>query len=64
MSKKFAWITFSLIILITILSIINPQIPENFSTDTINGADTAWMLTCTALVLIMTPGLAFFTEAW
>ncbi len=60
MSKKFAWITFSLIILITILSIINPQIPENFSTDTINGADTAWMLTCTALVLIMTPGLAFF----
>ena len=60
MSKKFAWITFSLIILITILSIINPQIPENFSTDTINGADTAWMLTCAALVLIMTPGLAFF----
>ena len=60
MSKKFAWITFSLIILITILSIINPQIPGKFSTDTINGADTAWMLTCTALVLIMTPGLAFF----
>jgi len=26
----------------------------------INGADTAWMLTATALVLFMTPGLAFF----
>lgn len=26
----------------------------------INGADTAWMLTATALVLFMTPGLSFF----
>ncbi len=26
----------------------------------INPADTAFMLTATALVLIMTPGLAFF----
>ena len=26
----------------------------------INAADTAFMLTATALVLIMTPGLAFF----
>jgi ammonium transporter, Amt family len=26
----------------------------------INGADTAWMLTSSALVLVMTPGLAFF----
>jgi ammonium transporter, Amt family len=25
-----------------------------------NGADTAWMLTSTALVLLMTPALAFF----
>src|SRR6478672_11810369 len=29
--------------------------------DTINGADTAWMMTSTALVLLMTlPGIAFF----
>jgi Amt family ammonium transporter len=26
----------------------------------LNGADTAWMLTSSALVLVMTPGLAFF----
>jgi len=32
-----------------------PQDPTQF-----NAADTAWMLTATALVLIMTPGLAFF----
>ena len=27
---------------------------------TLNSGDTAWLLTCTALVLLMTPGLAFF----
>jgi Amt family ammonium transporter len=27
---------------------------------TLNPGDTAWLLTCTALVLLMTPGLAFF----
>jgi Amt family ammonium transporter len=26
----------------------------------VSGADTAWMLTATALVLLMTPGLSFF----
>lgn len=33
--------------------------PVNHLTQ-INGADTAWMLTSSALVLVMTPGLAFF----
>lgn len=28
--------------------------------DSINGADTAWVLACSALVLLMTPGLALF----
>ena len=26
----------------------------------INAGDTAWVLTCTGLVMLMTPGLAFF----
>jgi Amt family ammonium transporter len=30
----------------------------------INAGDTAWVLTCTGLVMLMTPGLAFFTAAW
>jgi ammonium transporter, Amt family len=34
--------------------------PHNTKIAAINFADTAWMLTATALVLIMTPGLAFF----
>ena len=28
--------------------------------DAINGADTTWVLVSTALVMLMTPGLAFF----
>ena len=28
--------------------------------DTYNAADTAWVLVCAALVLLMTPGLALF----
>jgi Amt family ammonium transporter len=36
-------------------------IPEtNPGSAPINGADTAWMLTASALVLLMTPGLSFF----
>ncbi|MGQ2980034.1 MAG: ammonium transporter [Polaromonas sp.] len=35
--------------------------PSIVATDTINGADTAWMMTSTALVLLMTlPGIALF----
>src|SRR5450759_1594533 len=26
----------------------------------VNSGDTAWLIVCTALVLLMTPGLAFF----
>ncbi|MDP3310548.1 MAG: hypothetical protein Q8S56_06230, partial [Polaromonas sp.] len=35
--------------------------PSLVASDTINGADTAWMMTSTALVLLMTlPGIALF----
>ena len=35
--------------------------PQSVSADELSGADTAWILTSTALVLFMTiPGLAFF----
>jgi len=55
------YIPFLLVIAILILSFIFPGIEvHNSPTSHINAADTAWMLTATALVLIMTPGLAFF----
>src|SRR6187549_1333683 len=60
MSRRFALITFSLLIVVLILCLVFPNLPGKIDVDTINAADTAWMLTATALVLIMTPGLAFF----
>lgn len=61
MTKKLAIIPFLLLLLIVVISLFlghNPvSIPQN---PNINTGDTAWMLTSAALVLIMTPGLAFF----
>ena len=55
------YIPFLLVIAILILSFIFPGTEvHNSAKSNINAADTAWMLTATALVLIMTPGLAFF----
>lgn len=43
------------------LSVFYPESsPLQQNADPINGADTAWMLTATGLVLFMTPGLSFF----
>jgi Amt family ammonium transporter len=50
-------IMFFLVALILLCSVTTA--PVNHLTQ-INGADTAWMLTSSALVLVMTPGLAFF----
>lgn len=48
-----------LLLVALILLIAGSTAPIN-SLPQINGADTAWMLTSSALVLVMTPGLAFF----
>ena len=36
------------------------SVPTQIVTEGINSGDTAWMLVATALVLLMTPGLAYF----
>ena len=59
MSKQAAYITFAILILVAIASLFVPNVIGSSNAE-ISGADTAWMLTATALVLIMTPGLAFF----
>ena len=50
---------FILLILIACFSIFVPSLP-NFDIGKYNGADVDWMIVATALVFIMTPGLAFF----
>ncbi|HMH31494.1 MAG TPA: hypothetical protein VK543_00600, partial [Puia sp.] len=50
---------FVLLILVSIAAIFVPTLP-NFDDGKYNGADVAWLIVATALVFLMTPGLAFF----
>jgi len=52
---------FLVLLIVAILAIFSP--PELSFQDNVgayNGADIAWILMATALVFLMTPGLAFF----
>ncbi len=49
-----------LLIAVSILAIFMPAVPGTIVTEGINSGDVAWMLAATALVLLMTPGLAYF----
>ena len=61
MAKNLSKFPFIFLFLVVVLAFCFPSIPKAVAIHTsINTADTAWMLTATALVLIMTPGLAFF----
>ena len=61
MKRKFRnAIPFLLLLIIVLVSLAWKPLSAAIPDFDISGADTAWMLTATALVLIMTPGLAFF----
>src|SRR5690606_12285765 len=60
MAKKLSKIPFVFLAIIAIFTIFFPSVPKNMWEGEYNHADIAWMLSATALVLIMTPGLAFF----
>ncbi|MDX2188941.1 MAG: ammonium transporter [Bacteroidota bacterium] len=53
-------IPFIVLVAVSLLALFTPNVPTTIVTEGINSGDTAWMLTATALVLIMTPGLAYF----
>lgn len=59
-NKTSWWIILALLVLTAFLGIFIG--PENAALDLseLDSGDTAWMLTATGLVLLMTPGLAFF----
>src|ERR1700733_2515822 len=57
--KKF--IPFGVLLFVVALALVFPSVKTvTIANNKIDSGDTAWMLTATALVLIMTPGLAFF----
>lgn len=65
MKIKKKWIVLmGLMVIITIAGLFasEPSFECDFSK--INGADVAWLITATIFVLMMTPGLSFFTAEW
>ncbi len=50
---------FLVLLLVAVAAVFVPALP-NFDEGKYNGADVAWILVATALVYLMTPGLAFF----
>src|ERR1700709_2337947 len=50
---------FVLLVLVSLLALFVPSL-TNFDEGKYNGADIAWIIVATALVFLMTPGLAFF----
>jgi len=54
-------IPFVVLTLVALAALFAPgAIPESFVTEGLNSGDIAWMITATAFVLLMTPGLALF----
>jgi Amt family ammonium transporter len=57
---KKAIVPFVLLLAVSVLALFIPAVPATIVTEGINSGDVAWMLAATALVLLMTPGLAYF----
>jgi len=61
MKIKLKWLIFSIVLLaIALIGAFLPDGSEIGHDPNVSVGDTAWMLTATALVLLMTPGLSFF----
>ncbi|MHB8580473.1 MAG: ammonium transporter [Ignavibacteriaceae bacterium] len=58
--KLFWKIALGILLLVSMVGAFFPVSPQSITGGPINYADVAWMLTATALVLLMTPGLSFF----
>ena len=54
------WLILTLLLATALLGILIPSGLGEQDYTNLEPGDTAWMLTATALVLLMTPGLAFF----
>jgi ammonium transporter, Amt family len=57
---KKAILPFILLLVVSVAALVFPAVPTAINTEGINSGDVAWMLTASALVLLMTPGLAYF----
>ena len=58
--REFSALPFLLVAVVSVLGALVRSAPQTITAGPINPGDVAWMLTATALVLLMTPGLSFF----
>src|SRR6476469_1430693 len=58
--REYSAIPFVLVAGVSLLGALFRAAPQAVTGGPINAGDTAWMLTATGLVLLMTPGLSFF----
>jgi Amt family ammonium transporter len=58
--REFSAVPFILVAAVSLLGAFFRAAPQEVTGGPINAGDTAWMLTATGLVLLMTPGLSFF----
>ncbi|TAE51584.1 MAG: ammonium transporter [Bacteroidetes bacterium] len=60
-NRKLSIVPFAILILVNIIALFIPfNTDPTVANEGVNSGDTAWMLAATGLVLLMSPGLAFF----
>ena len=57
---KRSYVPLIILLVISLLGAFAPNVPTKIITEGVNAGDTAWLLVSSALVLLMTPGLAYF----
>jgi len=60
MKQKLSIVPFSVLLIVSILGVVLSGTPGSTFSEGLDNGDIAWMLAASALVLLMTPGLALF----
>lgn len=60
LSGKKSFVPLFFMVIVVLIALFYPNVPSFGESYEYDGADIAWMLSAAALVLIMTPGLAYF----
>ncbi|MFC5408365.1 ammonium transporter [Larkinella bovis] len=58
--QKPSYLPIAILLILSVLGVVMPAVPTTIVTEGLDTGDTAWMLVSAALVLLMTPGLAYF----
>jgi Amt family ammonium transporter len=59
-TQKPTWIPLLVLVAVAIIALFTTSIPGAMPTEGLDTGDTAWMIVASGLVLLMTPGLAYF----